>query len=244
MAEGMINDNAGTSAPATGQADTATGTVIPDTSTATQTETADTAESAESAESTPSWGSEYQTPEEMYAELKKTKESYKNLQSVWTKDHGKLLNQQKAATAPQQQRTNELDPVTQAVEQRLAPIQDKLLLFEMQNSLSSLKESNPDTYDKVAPQLQDILNENPSLWGLENPLAIAYEIGEGRLFKKDLPDIIKNSKAQADKVVASKQAVSGDGAQRQSSPPTSKQGTDDPADRIVRAGRRGTSMFG
>jgi len=238
MPDGMINDNAGISAPATGQADTVTGTVVPS-STDTQTTT-----TSDVTDTKPSWASEYPTPEEMYAELKKTKESYKNLQSVWTKDHGKLLNQQKAATAPQQARANELDPVAQAVEQRLAPIQDKLLLFEMQTSLSTLKESNPDTYDKVAPQLQEILDANPSLWGLENPLAIAFEIGEGRLFKRDLPEIIKNSKAQADKVIAGKQAVSGDGAQRQSSPPTSTQGVDDPAERIVRAGRRGTSMFG
>lgn len=238
MAEGIVNDNAQVGTPADGGQVTqpATGTVVPN--------DGDAPASIGGDSGAPDWQKEFQTPEELYAAHKKQVESYRHLQSVWTKDHGELLNLKKtggAQSAPQTQ--GQSDPVLEALNTRLAPIQEKLAVFEMQTSLATLRDTNPDTYDQVAPMLQTVLEENPALWGSANPVETAYAIAEARMIKQSLPEIINRSKQRTQQSIADRQAAGGSGAAR----PVTHPATDPLADiaaGIVQAGRKGNSIFG
>ncbi len=130
----------------------------------------------------PEWQNEFGSPEELYAEYKKTQTSYKNLRPEYTKVTQELSALRKTATTPQgaaAQQTPSDNPVVDAVVQYVTKATAPIAELQMQVNVQNMMMQNPD-FINIAPQVQEVLTESPELWNTANPLKIAYEIAKGR----------------------------------------------------------------
>lgn len=172
---------------------------------------------------------------------------YKALQSQWTKDHGELLAlRQKAqtpASAPAQPAADGSPDITAALTGIVAPLQEKLAVFEIQSTLDRLHAQNPDTYESVAPEVQKILEANPKLWGMDNAVEVAFQIAEAQYIKGNLPKIVERVEGQKAKNLAEKQAGS-DTKQRGAQPNVQSSHEDQVKASILAAARGNGSIFG
>lgn len=172
---------------------------------------------------------------------------YKALQSQWTKDHGELLAMRQKAQAPvaaaAQPATDGAPDITAALTGIVAPLQEKLAVFEVQSTLDRLQAQNPDTYSAVAPELQKVLEANPKLWNMDNAVEIAYQIAEAQYIKGNLPKLVERVEGQKAKNLAEKQA--GSGTQTRGAQPATQSSQEDQIRASILGASRGNgSIFG
>lgn len=212
--------------------------------TGTETGTVAVAAPADTAGHTESATPETQEPRTYTADEYAALEGrYKGLQSVWTKDHGELLNLKKTPPTAEVQPSGEDAPFLSQIEKVVGPLQQKLEQLELQSTLDKLRSSNPDTFDEIAPSLSSIFEEIPSLWGARNPVDAAYEIAEARHIKKNLPSVVQRAREQESREAAARQAGS-DMKTRNGAPPAGPTAEEDRAQRIVNASKGRGSIFG
>lgn len=157
---------------------------------------------------TPSnWQTEFQTPEEMYEALQKTKTSYEHLRPEYTKATQELSVLRKGtaqaanqAQTPDPQNMTPADQLLGRVAELVQPIREQNEELMMQSEISRITAAHPD-FIQFAPEVTQLLKDNPEYWNLKNPIETAYKLAKSEKAPADIKTAVTaaTQKAYADK---------------------------------------------
>lgn len=161
----------------------------------------------------PEWSSKFKTPEEIYAEYKKLEKSYNHLRPEYTKLTQELSNIRKTSTTsdPGQGQSqvpnvtpnvnpqvNPNNQIIDTVKNLIQPIQEQQSALEMQNEVAKMAHGKKD-FQEVAPELQNVLSQNPELWnlGTTRALEIAYSVAKTKLIETQVTQAVEQASQQS-----------------------------------------------
>lgn len=156
----------------------------------------------------PEWQSKFKTPEEMYAELNKVNNSYGNLRTKFTQTTQEFSTLRKAqggaptqTTEPQtftdpSYRPTQEDMIISKVSEIVAPIKEQNDELMMQNTVSKLINDHPD-FIELAPNIKDILADDPAMWNLKNPLEAAYKQAKSDKLASEIGKAVADARKDA-----------------------------------------------
>lgn len=209
---GNIFDNSATVTPSLGQGENTGAGNDPQIDPAVAAPDGQAAQSGEpaSTQNTVDWQTEFKTPEEMYAALQKSKQSYENLRPQYTKATMELSNLRKSSRQvvdnqgqadPQKGDTlpADNDPVNMLLNKVIdivTPVREQNEELMMQNEVARIISANPD-FLQYAQDVTQMLKDNPEYWNIKNPVETAYTIVKAKKATEVIATAETNARNQA-----------------------------------------------